>query len=419
MVPIINIPFVFWPEMLNWPFFMNRGWLPYRDFAMIHTPILPALLLLNYKIFGFSLGSLQIFGTILLLFTAILVARISNSRFSAVVFLILAVSFEGYTVWFESLLAPILLTIYWLQLSYFKTHKDWKLLLMGILLGVSLLVKQTSLYIFPEILLFFWLARPSFKQLLLVLLSILSVLGVFVLILLKLEIINDFLFWGVKFVFLKPFESSKENSYVLLPNIKQALFIVSLLLVAYVGRFRKFKNQEICLMAFIFLTLFFAYPRFGYFHLVPTVAFLTVTLTGYRKLVVIFLALILLFQTQKYAHSFVEPNVMEIASEIKNNYLNATVFSLNGPDQVYFLSNKLPGVRPWVPQLPWYFGYYENEFSRDFLANPPDIIFMTPYRTKAVDGLGAYKPERVVGFVQKNYRIVKTMYDGTLILERK
>src|SRR3972149_2607064 len=66
---LVNLSFTAWPEMLAWPFFILKGWLPYRDFAMVHTPLLVLDLALFNKIFGMGAIQLKIYGWVLIALT--------------------------------------------------------------------------------------------------------------------------------------------------------------------------------------------------------------------------------------------------------------------------------------------------------------------------------------------------------------
>ena len=55
---LIYLKFTAWPEMTLWPYLITKGWLPYQDIAIAHTPLMIGLLAIVYKIFG--VGILQL-----------------------------------------------------------------------------------------------------------------------------------------------------------------------------------------------------------------------------------------------------------------------------------------------------------------------------------------------------------------------
>ena len=57
LVLLFNLKFTPWPEMLVWPYLILKGWFPYQDIAIAHTPVLLADLAIFGKIFGVGLVS--------------------------------------------------------------------------------------------------------------------------------------------------------------------------------------------------------------------------------------------------------------------------------------------------------------------------------------------------------------------------
>lgn len=441
------IPFTYWPEMLNWPFFISRNWLPYQDFIMIHTPTLPYLLSLFYKLFGFELKTLHLFGSILLSLTNLILMifiyketkKLLIAQVLGILFIYFSLAFEGNTVWFESLLTPIFIGILWCQLSFLDYPRKSKIIILGILAGISLLIKQTALYLFPEMIIFFICiylrGKINFNELIKLLTlyfsPIIIILTIFIALLNHWNLLSDFLYWGVNYVVLKPFIGKAPDGYLLLPTKGQSLILFFLVAVSL---FQMLVNKNIKIF-FAFLamlsSLFLAFPRFGYFHLLPFIALFLILLgislesiNGKRiyaflsLLPVVILSGFVLSKTLRYSHTFVKPETMDISRLIKQNYVNKSLFILNGPDQIYFLTQKMPAFKPWIPQLPWYLDFYGDKFHQDFIVSPPDIIVYSVYLDKPVGGLGAYQPEKVVENVFSHYKIVKTFPNGTKLMEK-
>jgi len=66
---LLKIQFTAWPEMNLWPYLILKGWLPYKDFAIVHTPFLIFLLSLFNKIFGVGIIQLKYFTWLFILFS--------------------------------------------------------------------------------------------------------------------------------------------------------------------------------------------------------------------------------------------------------------------------------------------------------------------------------------------------------------
>jgi len=371
-----SFPFIYWPEMMNYPFFLHLGWLPYKDWSMVYTPILPYTLKFFYDLFGYRPETLHLFGTVLGAITTTLIARKSKSILAAIFFIISYLAFGGNSVWFDIFLTPLIILMYYSPVPAF-------------LFGLCVLTKQTSFYLLPPILLPV-IKKPFWFLFLLFLFFIYLILN---------NILFDFLNWGVKFVFLLP-----KNGDLLWPTIKQSFvvlaFLISLLLT---------NNKKAII--FSLFSLLFAFPRFEFFHLIPFLAIFTIAVSNKPILFLIpFVAVIpLLYLTFSLGNRFL------VKYEIPPN---KTVYSLNGPDQIYFLNNVEPAVRPWVDQLPWQMEYARVAYYQAFITAKPDIIITRPYLKAPVQGLGAYQPEKIWEFVNANYKMVKTYDDGTQILER-
>ena len=61
--------FTAWPEMTFWPYLILKGWLPYKDIAIAHTPLLLLDLSIFYKLFGVGVLQLKLYTWILVLLT--------------------------------------------------------------------------------------------------------------------------------------------------------------------------------------------------------------------------------------------------------------------------------------------------------------------------------------------------------------
>lgn len=405
------LPFVYWPEMLNWPFFISQGWFPYKDIAIVHTPLLLGFLTGFYNIFGYNTWALHLFGSLLLVMTTLLVGLITKKISPQIIFGLLVLALSGNTVWFESLLAPVLLLLFW-------AFKNKKFILAGILFGVAFITKQTVAYLLPVMILSLWRQKP--KTIFYFGFAVLIPISLLTFWLITNNLLPDFWRWGIQFVFLKTSEASGQNAYFLLPSIKPAFIILTLIAIPLIFS----RNTAFIWMLF---SLLFAVPRFDYFHLVPFAAFLSISVgtakfkSKFLVMIILFSAVTLIILTRsslKQDHSFLDKNTLMVANYVEGNLKGKSVFFLNSYDQVYFLTKNLSGVRPWIPQLPWYFGFYGDRFLFDIQRSTPQIIIVSPYLNKAVGGLGAYRPAGVLEYINQNYVLIYTFSEGTKVFER-
>lgn len=352
---------------MNYPFFLHLGWLPYKDWSMVYTPVLPYTLKYFYDVFGYRPETLHLFGTIIGALTTLLIFKKSRSLIAVIFFIISYLAFGGNSVWFDLFLTPLIILIYYSPSPAF-------------LFGLCVLIKQTSFYILPPILL------PTIKKPLLFLLLILLFFGY----LIFNNLLFDFLNWGVKFVFLLP-----KAGDLLFPTIKQSLVVLAFLIPLLLTKDKK-------AIIYSFFTLLFAFPRFEFFHLIPFLAIFTIAVSKRLLLFLIpFIAVIpLLFSTYSLGNRFL------VRYDLPKN---KTIYSLNGPDQIYFLNNIEPAVRPWIDQLPWQMEYTKDVYYQNFTNAKPELLITSP---------SPYKPVKIWEFVNANYKVVKTYDDGTQILER-
>ncbi len=436
--------FTYWPEMLNYPFFLLRGLLPYRDFSMVYTPLLPLILAGIYRVLGPTPYVLHLFASLLLatidLLITSLVFRSTKSKVIALTSGLFAgyiiLSFEGNHLWFDSFLTLVIILIFWLQLSFLRQTKLWKLLVIGALYGICILTKQqSSLYLSPALFFFFFLLKQKFhyswrnlfQAVLIFLLPMVGLLILFLSILNQLNILTDFLNWGFRFVFtLTSVHGANLSPDLVYPTSDQLLRLSPfLLLLAIVSRSPGFLTPTSSLaLLWLFSTVLFAFPRFGYFHLEAAIPFFVILVfSSWPKIKPTFwptfsVCLVLISTTTvlryhlRFGQSFYDPDVKVIAKWIKHYYPQSSIYSLNGPDLVYVLTDKTPSALPWVDQLSWNMAFFGDRYIEAFSKKPPDLVIFVPYKT------GQYQPEAVIAYVSSHYLPVESFPFGVEILKK-
>jgi len=379
--------FTAWPEMLAWPHFILNGWLPYKDIAIAHNPLLIVVLTLFYKLFGVGITQLQIFTWLLILINFYLLFWITKKLYSnkiaicALLFYIpIELLFEGNGLWFDLALVPFALLLF-----YFLEKK--KYLITGIIFALGFLTKQTFIYfLIPLILL-----NIKIKQNLLLntkkfILGLSSVLLVFVLLLLSFGILDNFYFWAIKFgIFYLPHATGQ----IVLPTIRQlvvALFPFSISIFSPT------------LLPWIISGAIGVYPRWGLFHFQPALPFLAITFGIFiskfnnfslkvdkRKKILLIIYLLItgiifsrfVIRNWNKEVRFHESDVKKIVSEV--NILNPNhnnIFVLNYWDNIYALTKTMPATRPWIPYLSWYLSLpgVRNGIINDLVTKMPEQI---------------------------------------------
>ncbi len=451
--------FTAWPEMTLWPYLVLKGWLPYRDIAVAHNPLLIFGLAGFYKIFGLSLLSLKIFSWLVILLTDVLVYVTANkltknygmALLSLAFYILWQPFFEGNGLWFDLALAPIALLIFY---SLWVKKFFWS----GIFLGLAILIKQTAVWFIVPLIGQIWLMGLINKKNLtkLVMGGVLPLLGL-VAYLFFTGTLADFYFWAVKFgIFYLP----KAPGQVLLPTIKQilALAVPFGLLLPAIFLQKERKLILVLLVWFLFASLG-VYPRWSLFHFQPALPFLVIisglvlwqSYAGSPKifeerkgiffvphknflgdlsvaLQLIFLAIIMIgtvyFQARFYrlnwgqGDRFFEKETLFMAQWLKENTRpGQKIFIFNSWDNLYALSDTLPATRPWVPILPWYLEYpgIQEKMVADLEKNKPKLIVFEPYKAT---GLGSYTPLQIEKSMKENYTLETTVAGRFWVLSR-
>ena len=226
---------------------------------------------------------------------------------------------------------------------------------------------------------------------------------------------KDFMFW----VFNFPLIASKIPGYVLIPSIRQMLILVALFILFLPIIVRKSHTFFLAVAAVLVL---FAYPRFDYFHLIPSLAVISlifgVNISYFagsdvlRRIVFLITVIFLGLFTLRYFQSHWQKEIRFFESEIFTaaRFLsivvsrNETVYIQNGPDQLLPLSGHLP-PKPWADEFPWYLetrGVQEKVIEGIKTADTKFAVFQS-YLSEGTYDLGSYKPAKVANFIDENF----------------
>ena len=404
--------------MTLWPYLILHNWLPYKDIAIAHTPILIITLSLWYKTIGLGLIQLKIFTWIIILVTSTLVFLTTGGNkkqktavLATVLYIFLNIIFEGNGLWFDLLLAPLALLLY---VALEKKH----LFLSGVIFAIMFFTKQTAIWFAPVFLLLFLTQKKKLEDIKKSALGFMSAALIFILILSLFGILQDFLHWAIEFgIFTLP----RAQGQISPPAIKQIIFA---LLPFSILPFTK--NKKITLFAI--LGALGAFPRFELFHFQPALPFLALAaadlLSGKNKKILLpYLALIaamfiftfLNFQNRN--SRFYETDTLDVASYLDAKTQDGTlIYIVNDWDNIYALSNTLPAIDPWVPYLSW---YMTPDIQKAIVSNlekaKPQYIIEHPFDQS---GLGAFKPEIIMNYIYSHYQKSGTL-DGRELLIRK
>jgi hypothetical protein len=435
LILLFNLKFTAWPEMQLWPYLILKGWLPYRDIAMAHTPVLILELSLFNLLFGTGLWQLKVYTWLVVIFSDLLIFFVVKklwgvkAALASVFFYIFAQTFyEGNGLWFD-----LVLGFYAIALYYLARKKEF--LLAGILWAFSFLSKQTAFwFLFPLAIMFLQgqalqKLNTVFDKVKKFILGVSIVIIPVVVIVWALGIWSDFWFWAVEFgIGILP----RAQGQVSFPQLRELLIALLPFSILPFLLFIPKKKEGYQLIVWTVFSALGVYPRWGLFHFQPALPFLAIvaglvlsnikklkpfvvyTLSGYLLLMVV---LIGRFYAREWGMGdrFFEPEVLEVVDYIKDkSESDDKIYVLNAWDSVYALSDTLPARRPWIPHLPWYMELpgVQEKIVTDLESEKPEMIVAGEYTDF---GLSSYKPELIDKFITENYEISDKI-DGHLIL---
>lgn len=429
---LLNLRFTAWPEMLLWPYLVIKGWLPYVNIAIAHTPLLIIKLAAFYKIFGVGILQLKIYTWLLIAVTDIAVYLVANKLWgrrvaviSLAAFAVWQLFFDGNGLWFDLILAPMAV------LTFFLTetkHYFW----VGVFWAFMLFTKQTAIwFLIPIGLAVIEEKRKFLEQIRGLVVGSVIVIALWAIALWLWKVLPAFYQWAINFgVFVLP----KAQGQAQLPDLK-ALLVASLPYAIFVPLLFFKKKRDWNLLLWAFVGSLGAYPRFEYFHFQPSIPFLAFALglvlsevKNYRKLWKIFIILYLFGAIYLFAGFFMRnwdegtrfygQDVQDVSAfVVSQTKPDDKIFILNWWDNIYALTDTIPAVNPWVPQLSWYMDLpgIQDKILKDLEVEMPRLIIFSPYTES---GLSAYIPKQVYSYVSSNYKL-KEKIDGLEILVPK
>lgn len=377
---ITNINFTAWPEMLAWPYLMLHGWLPYKDIAIAHNPLLLFDLAIFFKFFGVGILQLKIYTWILISINIYLVYFISKKFWnkktaflSTTFYLLLTIIFEGNGLWFDLALTPFALLLYLFL-------RENKYIWAGVTFALGFLTKQTFIYFIIPVLFFMYKdIKLKTKEYAKFVFGSGIIIAIFLTILGSLGILDDYYDWAIKFGILYLPNAVGQVSF---PSMKQLVFAVFPFLLLL------FTNQHL-LITFAIVGALGVYPRWELFHFQPALPFVAIALSTIifskkdvilKIIVSVSCMLYMVYGIGRQLGSntrFVESDVQEVAAKLVTlNPQPHNLYVINYWDNIYAFTNTIPATKPLIPYIPWYLNYGENktEILNDLKTEMPEII---------------------------------------------
>ena len=425
--------------MTLWPYLIAKGWLPYKDIAIAHTPHLLISLSSVYRIFGVGIIQLKIYTWALIILTDLIVYFVAKKGWgkktailSLLAFVLWQLFFDGNGLWFDLILAPIsLITFYFLgKKHYFWTGMFWTFMLFN---------KQTAIWFLIPII--FSVVKDileqhsnkaSIKIVRNLFGGVLVTLTIWICGLWIWGVLPSFYNWAINFgIFVLP----KASGQVQLPALKN-IFLSGFPFLVFIPFLLSKEKYKWNLLLWTIAGCLGAYPRFEYFHFQPAVPYLAIT-TGIflssinwknvpiRLFTIVYgLSCLSLFsgffmRNFKEGVRFYERDVQDVVSYVKSNTNPGDkIFVMNWWDNVYALSDRLPATDPWVPQLSWYMEALgiQEKIVNDLIVSKPKLIILNSY---SETGLSAYIPQKVYNYVTTNYILREKVDEIEILVPKK
>ncbi len=417
--------------MVVYPYLFNNGFTLYKDLINPYLPTLTYILSIFTILFGYAPENFRLFTWIYIILIDILIFKISlilsknyhKSTLSLLFFVLVSIPLYVNGLWFDLIQTPfVILSIYnFYQFTNTNNKKSVQLAFMFALIAVFIKQQAVWLMIFYVAVLIYRFKGKSIhwvKAVTPVIILFVVIYFCFAMLFIRQQAQKEFFFWTIYFPF---FRASSLPGYILLPTIKQFTFVLFLFLLFISAVAANFKHR-----IFIFGALsstLFAYPRFDYFHLIPSLAILSLV-AGEIILIniknknggkILFLSsfIILSIFSYKYFKSnwtqeirFFEANIQSSATFLSLvTSPDDKIYMQNAPDQLYPLSKRLP-PKPWVDEFPWYLELndYQKEVVDGINSSNTKFVVFKPYEIKKEFDLGTYKPALIASYINANYK---------------
>lgn len=422
LILLTNTRFTLWPEMVVYPYLANNSFKLYTDIINPYPPLLTWFLMIFAKIFSYEPQPYLIFTWIIIIFIDLLIYKITKSFLATIFFVFLSIPFGINGLWFDLIQTPfILLSASFLVAFLEKPKNTGSLYKLSVTLALVFFIKQLAVWLTVATLAILLIKfGQKTKDILFknpaILAPFIILLFLQILIFARLGSLADYFFW----VFTFPFFASSMPGYFDLPTVSQSIVILTLLTPFFLLTFKKNHKVQIP-TSYAALSVLFIFPRFDFFHLIPSLALFSLTVPRltdqlrskfFRVISVASFTVVLIFAIRVYIQNwgpevrFFEKGIYQTALLLQEiNPSNKPIYIQNGPDQILPLANLLPS-KPWADEFPWYLELpaVQDRIVRNLRENPPRFIVFKPYETGEPYEIGAYRPLEINQFITTNYQ---------------
>ncbi len=200
LVILFKLQFTAWPEMVSFPYFINHGFITYKDMVHAYPPLLINILAVLYKVFGYNVWVLKIFGWLTFLVSDVLIYLIVKkltkkdnlALTSILIYIVLQPVLDGNMVWPDLTIIPFVLTG-----LYFLINK--KYFWSGVFFVLAVLVKQTGIFYLGVVGIYLLFLDKESKNIVNFSIGSLFIGTIFILDLISRNSFSDFLNWAITY----------------------------------------------------------------------------------------------------------------------------------------------------------------------------------------------------------------------------
>lgn len=428
--------------MLSYPYLFSHGFTLYKDFIYPYPPLLVVVLSWLYSAFGYNLYVPQMFTWLVILLSDVLIVGIVkkltkkwNLAMVALAFYVFTQPFlEGNQLWFDLALVPLMLSALYFV---FQKRSTKNLIIAGVFMGLSVLVKQTSGLFLLATGIYILVVEKSLKKVIYLAVGpVLIGMSLFVW-LIKTQILNYFVNWNLiyPFTFWSKFpgyvQMNLTNGQMLVLGV--LLFPLFVIVAKNFAAARKDKNLAL-LGLILFVSLVMVYPRFSFFHFQMALATIVITfgylLSKYKFspvlhalfwMFVLFVIALPVFKRDVGVEArFWDSDTLSFSQKLKEETDGKSTFILGLPSSIYVFSDTVP-PKPWVDNYGWYFevpGFQESTIA-DWNKNKPNyVVTRDPEQGNWYD-LGVYRPKQVMNWIEKGYEKKEQLDKGVWLWQMK
>lgn len=425
-----QLTFTAWPEMLSYPYLLINHFALYKDFIMPYPPGLVVALAIVYKLFGSSVQTLiltthsWIILTDLVFFLCLIKISPKNSvRLTVmIIYIVLQSILEGNMLWFDyATVMPLCLASFFVFQSEHRSFHRW-LISAGLALGLAVLIKQIAIVYVVLAFAYFLTLPDRWAKLKSLSLGLALALVPFVIYLLLTGSLIDFWNWALFYPMTAWSHFPGYVQFAITRTWLLTLFTLAMPLLGLIMLRKKiFRDLSLGWLGLMLVAALIAvYPRFSFFHLQPTLAFLMLIFAriadrieiwprwGYLGLLVIAAVVIFTKQLPFQRGSSVRFN--QPADQATDNLISSYVrpgqptLLLNIFSSHYALTQTLP-TKPWGDIFGWYLEIpgIQQWIIQGLKSERPEYIF----RQKPITGnwfdLGVYEPRQLLDELKRHY----------------